>query len=218
MLIDCGWKRGFCMLFKKGLLWGALCLCLIPLVYASGLLSPIKPDDLREVARGRYNLISLMIGCEMDNKCMQLTLTELIKNDPHPLYEEYLYKLNKNKDQIELEREKCYTLAHRAYNREIAACLKEILNVVDAKEGINYVTKEKVEKPLNECLAQRIDKLARSGNIYAQSLLMNRALDTKNQPTFDYWYNEIQKLRTTGEYEHYRACQPSVEMFEILSK
>lgn len=204
------------MLIKKGLAWGGIGLMLVPLAYASGLLMQVKPGDLRAKSRGLYKLTSMIVGCEMDNKCMQMTLTEVIKTDPHPLYENYLNELNKNKDKIEYEQIHCNTPAIRAYRREITGCLMNMLKSIDPKKGLTVEEKSKVEDQMYRCVLEKMTYTAKQGNLYAQSVMMNRALKNKNENEFQYWYNAIQRQRTKLEYATYHSCQTPFEMFELV--
>lgn len=203
------------MLIKKGLAWIGICLLLIPLAYASGLLTEVKPGDLRAKSRGLYKLASMIVGCEMDNKCMQMTLTEVIKTDPHPLYENYLNQLNENKDEIEYEQVYCNSPTIRAYRREITGCLMNMLKAIDPKKGITAEEKSKVENKMVSCILEKMTYTAKQGNVYAQSALMNRALKNKDEKGFEYWYNAIQRQQTKLEYATYRSCQTPLEMFEL---
>lgn len=203
------------MWIKKGWVWVSIGLLLIPLVYASSLLNEVKPDDLRAKSRGLYKLASMLVGCELDNKCMQMTLTEVIKTDPHPIYEDYLAKLNQNKSEIEFEQVHCNTPMVRAYRREITSCLMSMLREVDPKKGLTNEMRSKVEKTLTQCIQSKMTHAAKAGNLYAQSALMNRALYQKNEVAFEYWYNAIQRQRATVEYAAYRACQTPLEIIEL---
>ena len=158
----------------------------------------------------------MIVGCEMDNKCMQMTLTEVIKSDPHPLYEAYLEQLNQNKDQIEYEQVHCNTPVIRQYRRQITTCLMGMLKSIDPKVGITNDNKEKVEDNLYSCIQQKIVQSAKQGNLYAESVLMERALKSQDEKTFNYWYNAIHRQNTTLEYTTYRECQTPLEMFDLL--
>lgn len=204
------------MLIKKGLVWIAICLLLIPLAYASGLLTEVKPGDLRAKSRGLYRLASMIVGCEMDNKCMQMTLTEVIKTDPHPIYEDYLNQLNQHKSQIEYEQAHCNTAEIRTYRRELSGCLMTMLQSIDPKKGISEEEKSKVENKLYGCIVEKMTSAAKQGNIYAQAAMMDRALKNKDEKAFNHWYNAIQRQQTTLEYSTYRACETPLEMFQLL--
>lgn len=204
------------MLIKKGLVWVGICFILIPLAYASGLLTEVNSGDLRAKSRGLYKLASMIVGCEMDNKCMEITLTEVIKTDPHPIYENYLNELNKNKDEIEYEQVHCNTPAIRAYRREITGCLMNMLKAIDPKKGITMKEKSKVEDKLYSCIVERMTYAAKQGNLYAQSTMMDRALKNKDEKEFKYWYDVISRQQTKLEYTTYRSCQTPLEMFELV--
>lgn len=160
--------------------------------------------------------MSMIAGCEMDNKCMQVTLTEVIKKDPHPVYENYLEKLNQNKDQIEYEQMHCNTPALRAYRREVTQCLITMLKEIDPKVGIDATAKEKAGSKMNNCIRSKIENLGRSGNLYAQAALMSDALKSKDMASFERWYNAIQIQRTKLDFASYRECETPLQMYELL--
>ena len=78
------------------------------------------------------------------------------------------------------------------------------------------VNKEKVEDNLYSCIQQKIVQSAKQGNLYAESVLMERALKSQDEKTFNYWYNAIHRQNTTLEYTTYRECQTPLEMFDLL--
>lgn len=204
------------MWLRKGMLWAGVCLCLVPLAYASGILSPIRPGDLREMARGRYQLASLLVGCELDNQCMQASLTELVKHDPHPLYEEYLQALNQQQIRVDYEAKKCRTPASKAYRQGISVCLAGMLDSIDPKVGLNDEQKQKFAAPLKACILKNVTQLAKAGNLYAQTALMQRALQAKNEPEFALWYQKIELQRASREYDVYQYCREPLQMFDIF--
>jgi hypothetical protein len=204
------------MKFKALSLWAGIFLIVVPLAYASGLLNQIKPNDLGEMSRGVYRLISIIAGCEMDNKCVQTTLAAIIKNDNHPVYEDYLEQLNSKRDQIEFEQMHCNSPAIRAYRRELTTCLTAMLKTIDPKLGITFEKKQQVEGQLNSCMKNKMEQMAKSGNVYAQSALMNDALKNKDFKGVDRWYNAVQLQQTKVEYSNFKDCQTPLQMFELL--
>lgn len=205
------------MLWKKLSLWVALLLIVIPLAYASGLLRPVKPNDLNQLSKGRYNLLSMIVGCEMDNKCMQVTLTNVIRTDPHPVYEAYLAELKNKKADIEYEQMHCNNKEIRAYRRGVTTCLADMLNRLDPKYGLDFKQTRLEENKLNSCLVTKTNTMAKLGNIYAQSALMREALKRKDIPTFNRWYSAVQKQRMTLEFATFRECQNPVQMFDLIN-
>lgn len=203
---------------KKIPVWVGLLLLtiIIPIAYASGFFRQPKPDDLGELSRGRYKLLSMIAGCEMDNNCMLTTLNEVVKNDPHPVYEQYLSRLNKQKDHIIYEQVHCNTPAIRAYRRDLTICLRAVLKDIDPKKGIDFQAKEKYAQPLQQCLKTRMENLGKAGNLYAQAELMYNALKNKDMAAFERWYNAISLQRTKLEFSTYRECETPVKMFDLL--
>lgn len=192
-----------------------LVICIPVVLYASGLLQQVKPEDLGELSRGRFKLMSIIAGCEMDNKCVQVALTEIIKHDSHPVYENYLAELNEHQTQVEYEYVHCNIPSLHAYHKEVSSCLVEMLKKVNPESGLNVSETQKVEAQMNQCIRTKVEAIAKDGNLFAQVALMNNALKKKDMTTFSRWYDIIhQKQNTTLDYAAYKECQAPLQLFE----
>ena len=162
--------------------------------------TPIISTDAQKSMK---NLIAMIVGCELENQCLSNMLTQIIQTDPNPIYQSMLTFLQGQK-----EDPACHTAEMVAAKKATVACLADQLN----KSNIAGLKQD-----MNNCFKDRMEKLAKEGNIFAQSALLNIARKAKDDQSAGGWNAMMQSEVGTPQYDIYLKCPSPFELLEQLS-
>lgn len=164
-----------------------------------------SPND---VQMGKYKILSMMVGCELNDKCVLLMLTEVVKHDPDPFYKAFLTTLEEQKDQIEKEAKDCAVKEMQAVKQAKTACVAiEIGKMKQAGAGTPINT---YEESMNKCIKTNIENLATTqNNIFAQHALVNYYAKINNVPESQKWGKMIEAQKGTPAYQALEKCMQS---------
>lgn len=200
---------------SKAILLGILLLFCMRSVFGLALLEKLDQaaelNKLTDTQRmeGRYQLILMLIHCEFSETCllhMIDDLKEIEKKNHNPMFVVYLHYLQAKKSELIEQEQRCQIPEKQVVRKAIAGCLKEmIVKEVNAKK-LDRNMIDKLQDERDQCLKGKMEELAKTGNLFAQAMLVNAFEQTREGPKLDYWYNEMQKKADTKEYKTYLTC------------
>lgn len=194
------------MKIGKGLVWLIL-QCHICTSYAGDLFVDWaqigRPNNMTlvEFQKQKYNLVAMMVGCELDEKCMLKLLSDIIKNDQNPIYTSMLSTLIARKDKIELDNTQCNSNNLRMMKKQFSLCLAQMMS---SKEHIDDTNK--IKNTLDSCIEDKMEALAKEGNLFALGKLLEHAIKIKDNQSAQKWYERIENQSNTPEYQIYQKC------------
>ncbi len=197
------------MFLSLGLL-SAPCVYAIELLELFQQIKPAANSKPEQVQAGREKILSMMVGCELNDKCMLLMLTEVVKNDPDPTYKAFLTLLQSQTDKIEHDAIYCDNEAMQTVRQAKTACVASAMgkmNQMDAEDDAM-----RLEGDMNNCLKDSMEKLAIDGNIFAQNALLNYNKRIKNPLEVIRWDTVVNAQKGTPQYKALQKClQPAVD-------
>lgn len=183
------------------------------LLLAANELSTVEPpvpaaknqqEDSR--ATSINNISAIMVGCDLDRKCMQTLLEEIAENNADPLYQNVLLVLASQQEQIDFEAAACQLEETRVLRKEAAYCISQIIHQLD------HAANDAAKTELNSCIQNKMETWARKGNLFAQGLLANRASKLGDSNAKGYWERLMQNQAGTPAYETYVKCSRSFQL------
>jgi len=158
---------------------------------------------------GRQQLISMLIHCEFAEPCL-LQMTDDLKTweakTHNPMYQVYLNYLQAKKAELTEQATRCDIPEKKVVRKAIAACLQEMVLKEETIKVLDRKTTDKLEDERDQCLKIKMEEIAKSGNLFAQAMLVNVYEQSRDTKKLDYWYNEMQKRADTKEFRAYLAC------------
>lgn len=165
--------------------------------------TPSTDEVVREQAFA--NLTSMLIGCELDNKCLLLMLIEVVKNDPAPIYQAFLNSLLAQKKQIEFEAQNCNIPELQQVKKTTATCLSKTFARFQGKTTLPGVEGTS-QDAMNACMKGEMSAMAKIGNIYAQGAMINYAKRVNDKSLGEHWNIILESRQGTPEYELFQKC------------
>jgi hypothetical protein len=65
---------------------------------------------------------------------------------------------------------------------------------------------DKLEDERDQCLQMKMEEIAKTGNLFAQAMLVNIYEQLRDNKKMDHWYDEMQKRSNSKEFKTYLAC------------
>jgi len=204
---------------KKSTLFLLLWLGYVPLVSAIELLETLSetqvPKDLpmtqEAVEKKKFNLLAMLIGCDLNDQCVLSMLKAVIKTDPNPMYNAFLLKLEAQTNQIEYEAAHCNIPDNDQVKKAVANCLSsELKKNISSTTGATEISVDSIEVGVNTCIQKNMEKLANEGNLFAQASLVRYLMKMNQAEEGKRWAETIQKQAGTPPYEAYQRCMQPV--------
>lgn len=173
---------------------------------ASAPASAVPAANPSKLGKEILKLGAVITGCEMNDKCIMMMLTELMKSDPNPAYNEYLKRAEQQKDLIEKNIAMCNTEAIQFFKKETSQCLAIGFDVMGKSATLEADLNQKLEKQMEECLDTKMLTLANNGNLYAQLTLAQRALERNDMKTYKYWYAMVKGQGNSPDMPLVQPC------------
>ncbi|HRE32766.1 MAG TPA: hypothetical protein PLD88_12380, partial [Candidatus Berkiella sp.] len=160
-----------------------------------------------QLAEGRYQLTQMLTQCEFDESCLLKMIDELkiLESQTHnPMYQVYGSYLQSMKSELTNQIKRCDIPDKKVVRKALAECLREM----NLQEGHEKVTRkiDQLEDERDLCIKNKMEEIAKVGNLFAQAVLVNFYEQNRDQKKMDEWYNQMQKRMNTPEYSQYLAC------------
>lgn len=158
---------------------------------------------------GRHQLISMLIHCEFNETClvqMIADLKTLQEKSPNPMYQVYSDYLQAKKPALLGQATRCDIPEKKVARKVIAECLQQMVAKEESMKILDRKTTDKFEDERDQCVKNKMEEIAKTGNLFAQAMLVNIYEQARDNKKLDYWYNEMQKKVDTKEFKAYLSC------------
>jgi hypothetical protein len=158
---------------------------------------------------GRHQLISMLVHCEFSETCLVQMIDDLKtlqEKSPNPMYQVYSQYLQAKKPELLGQATRCDIPEKKEVRKIIAECLHQMVTKEESMKIVDRKMTDKLQDERDQCVKAKIEDVAKSGNLFAQAMLVNIYEQARDNKKFDYWYNEMQKKADTKEFKAYLAC------------
>lgn len=159
---------------------------------------------------GENILKGVLIQCEFDEICIIRQIGVLkaeLATNHNPMILSFLEYILYNQKKLERDGEQCRSDQKREMRQAYAKCIHE--KVQSEKTMVDMSSRSKIDKLddiYDVCLKSSMEKLAESGNIFAQAIMVNLSQQMSDEAKIDYWYGKIQKNNQSEEFKMFMRC------------
>lgn len=208
-------KKGHKMRHGKAMLFAMVLMFCMSRVFGLSILEKLDQtaelNNLSTAQRieGRHQLISMLIRCEFKESCLiQMidNLKALQEKSPNPMYQVYSQYLQAKKPELMEQATRCDIPEKTVVRKGIAECLQHMVTKEQSMKIVDRKMTDKLEDERDQCLQVKMEEIAKTGNLFAQAMLVNIYEQLRDNKKMDHWYDEMQKRSTTKEFKTYLAC------------
>lgn len=156
-----------------------------------------------EMQNSMRKTLAVMTGCQMDELCVLIAMKHLSDNEDNLLYIHFYNRLFNQKADILYSALRCQNPALKDTRKVMANCLASVSSKLSSMEAT-----ERMEANgfLKNCTLNRLASLGKAGNVFAQAKMLEYELSNENEKGINYWYNKINRLMSTQQYQVYTEC------------
>lgn len=158
---------------------------------------------------GRYQLILMLVRCEFRETCLIAMIDDLKiigERTKNPMYLVYMNYLKTKKPELMEQASRCQIPEKQIVRKAVAECLQQMIIKEGYSKALSRKAIDQLQDERDQCLKAKMEEIAKTGNLFAQAMLVNIFEQTRDSKKLDYWYNEMQKKANTKEYNAYMLC------------
>ena len=160
------------------------------------------PKERRE---SLAKILAVLTGCELDNLCVYMMMKQLSTREDNLLYIHYYNRLLKKRDDILYDTLHCQSPELDQTRATMSSCLSRVSQrLIDAKDTKQVAN---AERALGNCTLNRVSKIAKNGNVFAQGIMLRYEIARANAKGIDHWYNLMKRYYPTQQYQVYTQCE-----------
>lgn len=166
-------------------------------------------QDRAKHDEGRYYVLGMLIDCEFDEGCLLMKRKDLetfSKDKRNLILSGFLKHLKWRERDLMLNAQNCKLETKQAARKVFAACYKQFMEIEQNTPPKNRNEMDVQETNRYKCLYEKMEPLAKEGNIFAQAEMVNLSIYFKNDTATKRWYDLIKGRDDSKEYIKYLKC------------